>query len=153
MRIRPATNADARAARELVFSVLAEYGLKGEPEGIDRDLVDIEASYFAAGGLFEVVENDEGRIVGTAGLMPLGEGVCELRKMYLLRETRGRGLGKQLLERMLAAARERGYQRMELETATVLKEAIALYERYGFKPIPMHGHASARCDAAYALDL
>lgn len=153
MRIRPATNADAPAARDLVFSVLAEYGLRGEPGGIDRDLEDIEGSYFAQGGLFEVVENDAGRLVGTAGLMPIGEGVGELRKMYLLRETRGQGLGKQLLERMLEAARQRGYKRVELETAGVLKEAIALYERYGFKPIPLHSHASARCDAAFALDL
>lgn len=150
--IRPAANADAESIRRLVFAVLSEYGLRGEPDGTDADLKDIEANYLAPGGLFEVVE-EEGRLVGTVGLVPTGDGVFELRKMYVAREARGRGLGKRLLERVLAAARERGARRVELETASCLVEAIGLYRCYGFQPLGCPHITSPRCDLAFALDL
>jgi putative acetyltransferase len=152
MKIRPATNADAPAVRDLIFAVLDEYGLQPDPSGTDSDLEDIEGQYIARGGMFEVVEDEQGRIVGSVGLYPELDNVVELRKMYLHPDTRGRGLGKQLLERALAAARAKGFRRVELETAAVLASAIALYERYGFTPFEKP-HVAARCDQAFALDL
>jgi putative acetyltransferase len=152
MRLRPATHADSEAVRELVFTVLSEHGLKSDPDGTDSDLNDIEASYLKPGGCFEVIESEEGRIVGTVGVFPKSNGVCELRKMYLLQEFRGQGWGKRLLGRALDFARRQGYHRMELETASCLVEAMALYQRYGFREIET-GHLAARCDKAFALDL
>jgi putative acetyltransferase len=72
--------------------------------------------------------------------------------MYLFKEARGHGIGGRLLRRALAFARNRGYRRMELETASVLKEAIALYAGAGFHPIERK-HLANRCDQAFALDL
>lgn len=153
MKIRPATNDDAEAVRELVFGVLAEYGLRPDPRATDADLYDIEAHYGRRGGAFEVAVDDaSGAIVGSVGLFPLLPGVCELRKMYLAREARGRGLGRTMLEHALGRARALGFRRVELETASVLVEAIRLYTRYGFAPIESD-HLASRCDAAYALDL
>src|SRR5438132_1247743 len=152
MKIRAATNGDTDKIRELVFGVLAEYGLKGDPDGTDSDLNDIEANYIARGGLFDVVETEDGKVVGTVGIFPKAEGVCELRKMYLLREARGKGLGKQLMERVLEQARVLGFRRIELDTSSRLVEAISLYKRYGFRPIECE-HIPARCDQAFALDL
>ena len=152
MRIRSATNEDANAIREIVFVALEEYGLMTEHEGVDADLDDIERNYISAGGLFDVVEDDDGNLIGTLGLYPKGNGVCELRKMYLIPEVRGRGLGKRLMDRALDRARKLGFGRMELETASVLVEAIGLYKRYGFKPINPE-NLCARCDQAFALDL
>jgi putative acetyltransferase len=152
VRVRPATNADGDAIRALVFGVLDEYGLKADHEGADADLDDLEESYIARGGLFEVVEDDDGRMIGTVGLYPKADGVCELRKMYLLREKRGRGIGKMLMDRVLDQARRLGFRRIELETAGVLIEAIGLYKRYGFRPIDPE-RLCARCDEAFALDL
>src|SRR5579872_3327237 len=149
MNIRLATNADAPAIQSLVSSVLSHYGLPFEPTGVDSDLYDIENAY--ASGIFEVVE-DEGEIVGSVALFPRSAEVCELRKMYLKPGYRGRGLGRQLLERMLAAARRRGFRRMELETNSCLIEATRLYERYGFTPISAP-HLATRCDRALALEL
>lgn len=152
MKIRAATNRDCEAIRNLVFQVLREYHLKPDPNNTDADLNDIEAIYIEPGGLFEVVENDDGRIVGSVGLYKLSSEVCELRKMYLLPETRGHGLGKKLLERSIAGAKELGFKRIELETASPLVEAIALYKRYGFQVIK-RDHLPSRCDQAFALDL
>jgi len=151
-RLREATNADCDAVRELVFAVLAEYGLKSDPGCTDADLSDIEQSYFARGGLFRVLESSESSIVGAYGLYPMANRTCELRKMYLRREWRGQGLGKRLLDDALAQARRLGFARVALETASVLKEAIALYERYGFAPY-QPDHLSSRCDQAYLLEL
>jgi putative acetyltransferase len=150
--IRSASDADVEAIRRLVFGVLAEYGLAGCHQGVDADLDDIEGNYIARGGEFEIVLADDGKLIGTVGLYPKGDGVCELRKMYLLPEVRGRGIGKKLLERMIERAQQRGFHRIELETAGVLVEAIGLYKRYGFQPINP-AHLAARCDQAFAFDL
>ncbi len=151
-RLRPATNEDCEAIRSLVYAVLEEYGLKPDPACTDADLDDIERSYFARGGTFRVLEQEDGSIVGAYGLYPLEDQTCELRKMYLNKACRGQGFGKRLLEDALATARELGFTTMTLETASVLKEAIALYQRYGFVPHP-GDHLSPRCDQAYILRL
>jgi len=151
-RLRPATNADCESVRTLVFAILGEYGLRPDPGCTDADLDDIEQSYLARGGVFHVLEEQDGSIIGSYGLHPLEAGVCELRKMYLRRDHRGKGLGRRLLEDALARARQLGFRRMMLETASVLKEAVRLYESYGFKPYKAE-HLSSRCDQAYALEL
>jgi putative acetyltransferase len=151
-RLRQATNADCEAIRSLVYGVLEEYGLKPDPGCTDADLDDIERSYFARGGTFRVLEHEDGSIVGAYGLYPLEDQTCELRKMYLNKACRGQGLGKRLLEDALATARELGFRTVTLETASVLKEAIALYQRYGFVP-HQDDHLSPRCDQAYVLRL
>jgi putative acetyltransferase len=151
-RLRPATNADCETVKTLVFTVLGEYGLKPDPACTDVDLDNIERSYLARGGVFRVLEDRNGSIIGSYGLYPMETGTCELRKMYLCRDYRGRGLGRRLLEDALTVARQSGFAKMTLETASVLKEAIRLYERYGFKPCKPK-HLSCRCDQAYALDL
>ena len=80
-KLRPATNADCKPVRNLVFTVLDEYGLKPDPGGTDADLDDIEQSYLARGGVFRVLEEQDGSIIGSSGLYPMEPGVCELRKM------------------------------------------------------------------------
>lgn len=151
-RLRPATNADAEAIRRVVFAVLREYGLPPDPDGLDADLAEPETSYHRAGGSFDVLTDSSGAVVGTVGLFPLRGTRCELRKMYLAAPCRGRGLGKRLLRRALARARELGFTRIELETVSILKAAARLYESFGFQPCEPH-QVTARVDRAYYLDL
>jgi molybdate transport system substrate-binding protein len=150
--MRVAQRQDFPAIREIVHAVLAEYALACDPVDTDRDLADIGSSYFARGGNFDVVVSPERDIVGCCGIYPVDPTTCELRKMYLRPAARGHGLGSRLLRRALAFARGQGFRRMELETASVLKDAIALYTREGFRPIDKTRLAS-RCDQALALDL
>ena len=152
LTLRPATNRDRQAIEALVFGVLAEYGLKPDPGATDADLQDIEVSYIARGGMFDVLADDAGQVVGSVGLMPISPSVCELRKMYLAPPVRSHGFGRRLLEHALRRARELGFDRVVLETACVLRKVIALYERYGFRRYTPE-HLAARCDAAYLLDL
>lgn len=148
--LRPATKADADAVRLVVFSALREHGLDPDPSGTDRDLDDVVGSY--AGGLFDVLVDGAGRVVGSVALAAEGDGVCELRKMYLLAGCRGRGLGRMLLSHALVRAREMGFRKVRLETASVLEAATRLYLRAGFLREDVRPR-SARCDLVLALDL
>lgn len=150
--VRGASAGDAAAVREIVRGVLAEYNLPPDPGGIDRDLEDLDAFYFSRGGGFLVAVDGGGTVVGSCGVVPLEGPTWELRKMYLRADARGQGLGKQLLAHALDFVRGHGGKRVELETASVLVEAIALYTRAGFRPLPRSPDAK-RCDKVFALDL
>lgn len=131
---------------------MREYGLQPDPGGTDVDLSDIEKNYFERGGWFEILENAEtGALLGTIGLYPLDAETVELRKMYFAKTLRGRGWGGIVLRRTIDAARAAGFKRICLETNSALREAIRLYEKFGFQPTA-ETHA-ARCDAAYTLDI
>ena len=149
---RPATNEDRANVEDLVFGALAEYDLRADPDGTDADLRDIEGTYPAAGGAFDLLVEESGRVVGSVGLFRVSPSTCELRKMYLLRSARGQGLGRRLLEHALARVGGLGCTRVVLETASVLREAISLYVRYGFRPCVAE-HLSPRCDTAYQLEV
>jgi len=152
MELRPASNQDRAAIERLVFGVLREFELSPDPGETDADLRNIEAAYSARGGCFDVLVSDAGEIVGTIGVYPVSDTICELRKMYLEKSIRGQGHGRRLLEHALARARQLGFDRMVLETANVLKAAVGLYERHGFKEYTAD-HKSCRCDRTYYLDL
>lgn len=146
--IRDWQPADRHSATTLIASVLQEYQLSCEPEGADRDVLHVEESYWARGGEFWVVEQS-GRLVGTAAYYPVTRGTraVEIRKMYLLPEVRGQGLGRYLLQTLEATIVAKGFQQIWLETATVLREAVTLYERSGY--LLATGVETARCDRVY----
>lgn len=150
--MRPADNRDCDSIIRLVYGILKEYGLKPDPDCTDVDLRDIESSYHKRGGAFFVLETQDGSIIGAYGLYPIDQRTCELRKMYLDKAHRGKGLGRFLLEDALSKARRLGFEKMVLETASVLTEAIALYKSYGFVEYNPP-HMSSRCDQAYLLEL
>ncbi|MEQ8962812.1 MAG: GNAT family N-acetyltransferase, partial [Coleofasciculus sp. C2-GNP5-27] len=118
----------------------------------DRDVVDVETFYQTVGGEFWVIEY-QGTVVGTSAYYPVerGENAVEIRKMYLLPEVRGQGLGKFLLQQLEQAIASRGFQQIWIETANVLKEAIQLYESSGYQPTT--GVETKRCDRVYVKQL
>ncbi len=130
----------------LVEYALRQYGLKVNPEETDADIQDIQASYIQSGGAFKVLE-DNGGIVGSYGLYRIDEDSCELRKMYLRPEYKGKGLGKMMMDDAFLTATTLGFSRMVLETNRCLKEALNLYRKYGFVEYAS-GHLSDRCDCA-----
>ncbi|WP_299550217.1 GNAT family N-acetyltransferase [Seonamhaeicola sp.] len=82
------------------------------------------------------VIDDNGTILGGAGIKPLKDfdtSICELQKMYFSPEVRGKGYGRLMFETCLKAAKDLGYKKCYLESASQLKAAIHIYESYGFK--------------------
>ncbi|MBD2294952.1 GNAT family N-acetyltransferase [Anabaena sphaerica FACHB-251] len=139
---------DRISAAAIISSVLSEYGLGWEAEGADRDVLQVEEFYLVKGGEFWVIEH-ENQIVGTGAYYPIqrGEKAVEIRKMYLSPNIRGLGLGKYLLQQLELAIAKRGFKQIWIETASVLKEAVQLYENNGY--IPATDVETKRCDRVY----
>lgn len=101
----------------------------------------------ATDSLFEVFQKDksvyfvaeeDGRILGGCGIYPtagLPEGYAELVKYYLSADARGRGIGRELMERSTEAARDMGYTKLYLESLPVFAKAVSIYEKQGFRPL------------------
>ena len=151
LTLRPITPADNPAVARIVRTVMPEFGCVGEGFSInDPELKDMYTAYHWPRSAFYVLE-EAGTPVGVGGYAPLtgGDGtVCELRKMYLLPEARGKGGGTLIMEACLAGAREAGFAAMYLETVTAMTTAAQVYRKYGFEPIagPMGATGHGGCD-------
>jgi len=148
--IRSWREEDREPCAELIGRVLWEYGLGWDSGGADRDVVEVETSYWDSGGEFWVVEREDGsEVCGTAGFYPVclnGEIVVEIRKMYLDQTMRGRGLGRFLLDALEARVWQLGYRHVVIETASVLREAVGLYHSAGYRALQGSKNPTLRCD-------
>jgi len=109
-----------------------------ESRGQLHDMDDVEQTYFGNDGIF-LVMTDKDQIIGTGAIRKLDETTCELKRLWLLFEYQGQGLGYRLIQDLLAFARERGYQRIRLETdRDNQRRAYNLYQRLGFYEIPRY---------------
>jgi GNAT superfamily N-acetyltransferase len=100
------------------------------PEEIsfDHPVVEQEARYLLA--------VHSGVPVGCCAVQPLDGGECELKRMYVAPHMRGRGIAGRLMDRVDALAARLGASRIKLETGVRQPEAIKVYERAGYAPIP-----------------
>ncbi|MTB49615.1 GNAT family N-acetyltransferase [Lewinella sp. W8] len=162
LQLRPISPEDNARVADIIRTVMPEYDCVGEGYSInDPEIDDMSGAYSGDGSQFYVLETvGEGEpvIIGCAGYGPLvgGDGsVCELRKMYLLREGRGLGGGRMLMEACLAGARTDGYRTIYLETVTAMTEAAGLYRAYGFSYLdgPMGATGHSGCDLFMARKL
>jgi putative acetyltransferase len=147
--IRPWQPIDRQPIATVISTVLAEYGLGWEPAGADRDVLAIEECYLATGGAFWTICDPAGQVIGSAGYYPIARGhrAVEIRKMYILPAHRGQGLGKFVLQELEKAITAQGWQEIWVETASVLVEAVRLYESSGY--LPSTGVETLRCDRVY----
>ncbi|MEC3997913.1 GNAT family N-acetyltransferase [Actinacidiphila sp. DG2A-62] len=138
------TRFDAPDAMKLNDLVQAEYA---ERYG-DGDLTVMDAAHFEPPrGLYLLVYDTDGTPVASGGwraqdASPEGflDGDAEIKRMFVMREARGRGLARALLAELEASATAAGRTRMVLETGLKQPEAIALYESSGYTPVPKFGY-------------
>jgi len=114
----------------------------------DKQLDFMFEAYDRPRAIYFVVEMD-GRVVGGAGISQLDnsdENICELQKMYFLQESRGKGIGYQMIQRCLEKAAELGYEKCYLETLPEMLTAQHLYKKAGFEylcaPMGSTGHTT-----------
>ncbi len=114
----------------------------------DKETPNMFESYQGKKEVYFVIE-ENGVVVGGGGIKPLrgfGDDVCELQKMYFSPSIRGKGFGKKMFDKCMQAAKDFGYKKCYLESASQLKAAIHIYEKKGFvrlnKPLGNTGHYS-----------
>ena len=109
-----------------------------DSRGTLSDMDDVQKSYFESNGTFLVMTDDE-EIIGTGALRRIDDEICELKRVWLLFEYHGKGLGYRMIQELLAFARQQGYQRIRLETdRDSQNRAFELYKRIGFYEIPRY---------------
>ncbi|HEX2073060.1 MAG TPA: GNAT family N-acetyltransferase [Geodermatophilus sp.] len=133
VRIAPAAWDDADVQRLTAAQqaeLRARYGGAGEP-GTPPSAADVTVVLLARDG--------DGAAVGCGALRDLGDGAAELKRMFVVPAARGRGISKAVLAALETAARERGWTTLRLETGPRQPEAVALYERAGYRAIEAFG--------------
>jgi putative acetyltransferase len=156
--IRPIVPGDNTELAAIVRNSLAEFGAdKPGTVYFDPTTDHLFELFQEPGSVYFVAEKD-GVVLGGAGLSHsagLPEDTCELVKMYLRPEARGIGLGGTLIRQCLDKAKSLGYRNIYLETMPELRQALAIYERFGFRyldgPLGNTGHFG--CDRWMLLDL
>ena len=149
IEIRPIQQNEVTEAKRVIFTVafevfreastleesIAKYSAQGKLSEMD----DVQKNYFENGGTF-LVTVDDGRIIGTGAIRWLEEGVCELKRMWLLTEYHGQGLGYRMMQELFKIARDMGYKVIRLETDRVVQtRAVNFYRKLGFYEIPRFG--------------
>ena len=143
-RIKPDESA---IARRLIYTVakhvfddplsLEEIMEHFDARGILEEMNDIQGNYFENGGTFLVMTDDD-QIIATGAIRKLESKTCELKRLWLLPEYHGKGLGYRMMQELLSFARDKGYERIRLETDPVYqKRAVEFYKRLGFYEIPI----------------
>ncbi len=103
-----------------------------------KDMDDIQKSYFENGGTFLGMFKD-GEMICTGALRMIDEEICELKRLWLLDEYHGQGLGYRMLQELLSIAKGMGYKRVRLETDPVAqRRALEFYKKAGFDEIPSY---------------
>ncbi|HVO82414.1 MAG TPA: GNAT family N-acetyltransferase [Terriglobales bacterium] len=122
-------------ARELFLEYAQSLGFSLCFQGFDQELAGLPGDYAPPDGRLLLAEF-EGQLAGCVALHKLDDAICEMKRLYLRPQFRGNGLGRGLAETIIAEARAIGYQRMRLDTVEpVMKDAVAMYRRLGFKEI------------------
>jgi ribosomal protein S18 acetylase RimI-like enzyme len=133
--VRAASPAQIATARMLFKEYEASLGVELSFQGFAREVAELPGAYAPPGGrLFLATDGSEP--VGCVALRPLGDGIGEMKRLYVRPAARGARLGRRLADTVIREAREIGYARMRLDTLPSMKEAFALYQTLGFREIP-----------------
>jgi putative acetyltransferase len=122
-------------ARELFLEYSDSLGIDLCFQNFEKELADLPGSYALPDGRLLLLSHDD-RLAGCVCLRRIGDGTCEMKRLYVRPEFRGLGLGKALTLKIIEEAREIGYAQMRLDTLPpIMDDAIRLYRSLGFSEI------------------
>ena len=133
--IRAQSPEDIEHARTLFKEYAAWLEISLCFQNFEKELAELPGEYAPPNGRLFLASRDT-CIAGCVALRKIGEGICEIKRLFVRPEFRGQGLGRRLAEAMIREARQLGYKRMRLDTLPPkMNDAIALYRTLGFVEI------------------
>lgn len=149
-----ATDADAADAAQLLRGFMAwcrvryaaqpwQVDIYFDPAAWEAELADPRRHYAPPAGAVLLARVD-GQAAGCVALRAIGDGVAEMKRLYVDDAFRGRGIGRRLVAASIELAKARGFHTMRLETGELQPESIALYRSFGFREIPPYGDPPPR---------
>ncbi len=122
-------------ARELFLEYAQSLGFSLCFQSFDKELAGLPGDYAPPDGRLLLTEY-EGQLAGCVALHKLWPEICEMKRLYLRSQFRGKGVGRVLAETIIREARKIGYRHMRLDTVEpIMRDAVALYRLLGFKEI------------------
>jgi len=127
---------DLEAVKTLFRAYVDWLGIDLSYQGFDEELAGMPGKYAPPAGALLAAKAGDGRVLGCVGLRPFGDdGTCEMKRLYVLPEGRGLGIGAALVHSVVQAAEETGYRDMVLDTLPTMTGAIRLYKAVGFEEV------------------
>jgi ribosomal protein S18 acetylase RimI-like enzyme len=133
--IQAVSSEQVERARQLFLEYANSLGFSLDFQGFDDELKNLPGAYAPPTGRLLLAYHD-GRVAGCVALRPLDRQIAEMKRLYVRPDYRGKGVGRALVDGVIAEARNIGYERMRLDTIeSSMTDAIALYRRRGFREI------------------
>ena len=127
---------EIQQVRELFAEYVAWLGINLCFQNYEKELAELPGDYAPPSGRLLLVLDEDGGAAGCAALRELGNGICEMKRLFVRPEFRGQHIGERLVDLVLSDARAIGYQHIRLDTLPgKMDRAIAMYRARGFKDI------------------
>jgi GNAT superfamily N-acetyltransferase len=125
---------DVALVRHLFVEYASSLGTDLCFQNFEQELASLPGAYVAPRGRLLLARVSE-ELAGCTAMRPLGEDLCEMKRLYVRPAFRSQGTGRKLAESIIQAARDVGYGRMRLDTLPGMAAAQRLYRDLGFRPI------------------
>lgn len=125
---------DIQAVKALIQEYIEWMNIDMSFQDIEEELAGFPRKYEPPSGVF-LVAKDGDQVVGCVGIKKIGDGICEMKRLFVKDTYRGEKIGYALVERIILEAERKRYSKMRLDTLRRMKSAINLYIKSGFHEI------------------
>lgn len=134
IEVLPASSHDLPDVRALFDEYASSIGFSLAFQGFDREVAELPGRYAPPSGRL-LLARVQDAVAGCVAVRRIGDGVCEMKRLFVRPAFHGRGVGRRLACAAIDEARAAGYEAMRLDTVPSMRAAIGLYESLGFRDI------------------